>query len=149
MGRKKNYVGDVTFVGENVFSVYGLGKFIKRIEDTLGEFQEPLTRAFKRAVQPTLRDVESFMAQHHRTGKTMSNFKPGDTVWTSPDIMTYEFGFDTSDKNGGLPALFLEYGTPKLDAHFFMYYAVRNHQHEVEGLMEAEFQDILKERGLL
>lgn len=149
MGKKKNFVGDVTFVGENVFSVYGLGKMIQRIEDTLGEFQEPLTRAFKRAVQPTLRDVESFMAEHHRTGKTMENFKAGDTEWTSPDIMEYVFGFDTSNKNGGLPALFLEYGTPTQPAHFFMYYAVRNHQHQVNGLVEAEFQDILKERGLL
>lgn len=149
MVRKKNFVGDVTYIGENVFSVYGLGDVIKRIENTLGEYQEPLSRAFKRAVQPTLRDVESFMSQHHRTGKTMENFQPGNTEWTSEEIMEYVFGFDTSDRNGGLPALFLEYGTPKLPAYFFMYYAVRNHQHEVNGLIEAEMRDIMRERGLL
>ena len=90
----------------------GLEEYAKKLEK-LGK-----TDALKRAVEKALEDsaqliyiqLEAEMKRHRRTGKTAESLIPPKVEW-SGTTASVKVGFDLA--HGGLPSIFLMYGTPK------------------------------------
>lgn len=136
-------------IGECIsdFYSYRLDAFERAF--TEGKGKEFMLETFKAGAKPIIFDIERFMAQHERTGSTWSAFNEGVLLDRGNDILYFKFGFDI--KQGGLPALFLEYGdngSPMRmpnKAHYFMYYAVENNIHQFRGLADAKVSEMLEE----
>ena len=128
-------------------SVYGIPEMVDRIEKALGDPKEALDRAYRRGMdQPETVMEDWFEYIHHRTGRTRRSYVRGKLVWTKGGYAEYRYGFDK--KEGGLPAVFFEYGTPRIKPEFVMWYAVKGAVDVIESEMTAEMRRILEERGL-
>lgn len=128
-------------------SVYGVPDMVDRIERALGDPKEALDRAYRKGMAfPEAIMEDWFESVHHRTGRTRESFVRGKLVWTKAGYAEYRYGFDR--KEGGLTALFFEYGTPRIKPEFVMWYAVRANEDVIERELEAEMRRILEERGL-
>lgn len=128
-------------------SVYGIPEMVERMERVLGDVQEPLARAYKAGMSFPESIMEDWMgAVHKRTGRTIKSFHRGRLVWRKDGTAVYEYGFKKDE--GGLAALFLEYGTPRIKPEFVMYYAVNDHLDVIARGLEEELVLIMKEEGL-
>ena len=56
-------------------------------------------------------ELKSAIAKHKRTGTTAKSLQDGQKVEWQNDVGTIKVGFDIS--HGGLPSIFLMYGTPR------------------------------------
>lgn len=78
------------------------------------------------------------------TTKGKKGFTGGSVqVVSEDDCLFFEYGFDV-DK-GGLPALFLDIGTPKIKPTFFIFYAVENNLSKIHAIQQEELTKVLKE----
>lgn len=128
-------------------SIYGIPDMVEKMDRVLGDVQEPLARAYKAGMAFPESIMEDWMAvQHRRTGRTASSFRDGRLVWKNDGTGVYEYGFKKDE--GGLPALFLEYGTPRIKPEFVMWYAIHDNLDVIAKGMEAELMRIMKEKGL-
>ena len=84
--------------------------------------------------------MQSTIAPHRRTGDTEESLKRNaDVTWigTAAEV---EVGFDID--NGGLPSVFLMYGTPKMKPDRKLYNAIygAKTKKEIAELQEKEFR---------
>lgn len=129
-------------------SVYGVPEMLDRIERALGDPKEALDRAYRKGMdQPETVMEDWFEYIHHRTGRTRASFQRGKLKWTKDGYAVYEYGF--VKKEGGLTAVFFEYGTPRIKPEFVMWYAVKEATDVIESEIEAELRKILVEKGLV
>lgn len=124
---------------------YGFEELLLKIQQAEGSAVPAIMDALKEGAKPIQADLLAFMAKHHRTGDTARSMT--EAVHTSNAGMTlyYEMGFDI--KKGGLPALFLDLGTPRIRPSFFVYYAFKNNTDNVRMLQEKAIKKAL--RGLM
>lgn len=145
--RKKNIVNDVNEIATDTFARIGntLAHMERNFDLSKAEARKLAEDSFIWGTQPMIADVTSFMMQHIRTGDTFKQFNTGELIWESDSMMRMKFGFEIGSKNEGLPALFLEYGTPKIRPNFFMYYAVKNNQNRVMKIMDRMASRIIND----
>ena len=86
--------------------------------------------------------MQSFMKQHKLTGETISSYEqiPAEISTNNVNAMV---GYNV--KNGGLPAIFLDVGTPNQKGYFFRYYAVENNRKKIEEIQKNTLNEIFKE----
>lgn len=94
--------------------------------------------------------VEKAMEKHDRTGKTKASIIRDKTVKDAGMSKSIGVGFDI--KNGGLPSVFLMYGTalhgqPHVEPDKELYNAVfgKSTQNEIEKVQEQAFQNAIEE----
>lgn len=127
--------------------MYGVSDMVNKMDRALGGVEEPLARAYKAGMAYPESVMEDWMAvQHRRTGRTASSFRDGRLVWQKDGTGVYEYGFKKDE--GGLPALFLEYGTPRIKPEFVMWYAIHDNLDVIAMRLENELKLIMKEKGL-
>lgn len=120
--------------------MYGVSDLLKRIEAAGGKVDGAVMRAVDESLKIVGDDMQAFMVQHKHTGETMESFEivpaksDGNTV-------TGNAGYNT--KKGGLPAIFLDVGTPKQKPHFFRYYAVENNRQRINEIQRETLEEIL------
>jgi hypothetical protein len=134
-------------------SIYGIPDMVEKMERVLGDVQEPLARAYKAGMaKPEAIMLDWFdrtdrsLHPHRKTGRTAESFYSGKLVWQKDGTGVYEYGFKKDE--GGLAALFFEYGTPKIKPQFVMYYAVNDNLDVIAQDLQAELMAIMKEKGL-
>lgn len=103
---------------------YGADRILKQLERMGKDINGVMESAISRGSMPIKQDLIKFMQQHVKTGATLGAFHDGKFKWRGDTDMSYGFGWLTNDP--GLPALFLEIGTPTQKPYFFAYYAKRN-----------------------
>ena len=155
-------------------------KLIKKIEAAGKRVQPALEKAAKRSLPLVEASFKEFMADHIRSGRTADSLidvsqvqfiwgknalkkwvgsttkgKKGFTgghveVVDEEDVLFFEYGFD-ADK-GGIPALWLDIGTPNRDPKygqvkpsFFIYYSVENNLKKIHAIQNEELMKIVKE----
>jgi hypothetical protein len=120
--------------------MYGVSDLLKSIEAAGGMVDEAVKRAVDESLKIVGDDMQTFMSQHRFTGETMDSFE---VVLSKSDgnIVTGNAGYNV--KNGGLPAIFLDVGTPKQKPYFFRYYAVENNRRRIEEIQRATLEEIL------
>lgn len=155
------------------FMDFDAQRLANAIEKAGGNIKPAIERAARRSLPIIQKEFQTFAEQHRRTGRMAESLiDPSQTtfVWgknakkrfvgttTSgvqgftggsvktvgeEDCLYFEYGFDAKD--GGLPALFLDIGTPKIKPTFFIYYAVENNLKRIHDIQREELTKILEE----
>lgn len=135
----KKYRGSSVKRG-NLIEMYGVSELLKSIEEAGGKVDEAVKRAVDESLKIVGDDMQSFMIQHRHSGDTMESFE---IVPAKSDGNTVTGNAGYNIKNGGLPAIFLDVGTPKQKPHFFRYYAVENNRQRIEKIQRNTLEEIL------
>ena len=150
-------------------------KLANAIEKAGGDIKPAIEAAARQSLPIIQKEFAKFAAEHKRTGRMADSLidpSQVDFVWgknakkrfvgkttkgvkgftggsvqtvSEEDCLYFEYGFDA--KNGGLPALFLDIGTPKIKPTFFIYYAVENNLKAIHSIQKAELMKILEGLG--
>lgn len=121
------------------FELYGVSELLKKIEAAGGNVDEACKKAVDRSLKIVGDDMQKFMNGHRRTGETMSSFQQVPATVKNGKIEAV-VGYDTKD---GLPAIFLDVGTPRQEPHFFRYYAVNNNSAQLKEAQHTALNEIL------
>jgi len=129
-----------------------VGDLLQRAENALdSEVLPAMAEAYDRAMTIPKQEIRDwFLITHHRdhAGRHVSDsWIEGKVSYSKGKAMIYIFGYDRN--KGGLTVIFFEYGTPKIDPEFKMYYAMKNNELDVSNAFVAALADILKQKGLM
>ncbi len=100
----------------------GLEELIGRIDKAGGDMKAAVNQALtkgKEAVQP---DIEEAIRRHRRTGRTEASLDNDMRVAWDGTVGSIDIGFHI--RKGGLPSIFLMYGTPRIQPDKKLYNAV-------------------------
>lgn len=127
---------------QNIVEMYGVGEILNKIEKAGGKVDEAVKKAVDESLKIVGADMQSFMKQHKLTGETISSYEqiPAEILTNNVNAMV---GYNV--KNGGLPAIFLDVGTPNQKGYFFRYYAVENNRKKIEEIQKNTLNEIFKE----
>lgn len=125
----------------NLVEMYGVSDLLKKIEAAGGKVDEAVKKATDASLKIVGEDMQEFMAKHRLTGETMDSYEQVPAVAENGKI-TAQVGYNA--KKGGLPAIFLDVGTPKRKGHFYRYYAVENNRKKIEETQRAALNEILE-----
>ena len=100
----------------------GMDAIIRQLEQLEVDVRETVTDALQEAGQLVTEQARAAIQPHERTGKTEASLRENPTVeWTGTEAAV-NVGFDIN--NGGLPSIFLMYGTPRMKKDIKLYNAV-------------------------
>ena len=119
---------------------YGFDELAKSLDVADNVLKRAIEDCMKKSAELPKRDMLDFMAKHKLTGVTERSFKDLDITWQE-NVCTGAIGFDI--QSGGLPAVFLDKGTPKIRPKYFIYYAVTNNAREIEKIQRETLKKIL------
>ena len=123
---------------------YGTSELLKKIEAAGGNVENAISRAVARSMEAPKRDMQAFVSKHHVTGATERSFNETPFTWEN-GVLKYAVGY--SIKDGGIAALFLDIGTPKMKPHFFIWNTVQNHADNIVKIQQETLKEIF--RGLM
>lgn len=135
--------------GDVSLDFYGFEDLLNKIVQAGGKLDDVIVRAIKASSKPIENDLLAFMRKHTKpvskisTGATMESFTNVGDVQRTGGYVWYKLGFDI--KEGGLPALFLDIGTPKITPSFFVYYAFSKNMDNAKREQEQALQEAFKE----
>ena len=121
----------------------GFEEMLKKIEDATGSIDRAVTGAIKADAGYTRNQLQDFIKKHKETGATEASLVPIE-VESFRDKFSCKVGFSIS--NGGLAAIFLNYGTPKIAPTLFIDKAFGNKKKHQE-IQEKAMQTILSRIG--
>lgn len=142
MAKKGKYKGSSVKRG-NLIEMYGVSELLKSIEAASGKVDTAVQKAVDRSLEIVGEDMQKFMQGHRDTGDTIKSYEQT-PAQSDGNTVTGNVGYNV--KKGGLPAIFLDVGTPKIKPSFYRYYAVENNRKKIEEVQRATLEEIL--RGL-
>lgn len=99
----------------------GFNDVIRQLEQLEVDVRETVTDALQEAGQYVTEQARAAIQPHERTGKTEASLRENPTVeWTGTEAAV-NVGFDIN--NGGMPSIFLMYGTPRIRKYTKLYNA--------------------------
>lgn len=125
----------------NYVNFVGGAELLKKIEAAGGRVDEAVKKCVDNSLEQVAMKMQLFMQEHKHTGATYSSFEK-EAAKANGNIVTGSVGYDA--KNGGLPAIFLDVGTPKQKPYFFRYYAVNNSSAQIAEIQKATLNEILE-----
>lgn len=120
----------------------GMKDLLNKIEAANGNVNEAVKKCVENSLQQVGMKMQVFMMEHKRTGETQSSFELKPVVIKNNTVSSI-IGYNI--EKGGLPAIFLDVGTPTQKPHFFRYYAVENSRPQLEQIQRATLEEILEE----
>lgn len=126
----------------NLVEMYGVDDLLKSIEKAGGRVDEAVRKATDASLELVGTKMQSFMVSHKDSGDTHGSYEVIPAHIGKKGTIEAMVGYNV--KNGGLPAIFLDVGTPKQKPHFFRYYAVENSRKEIEEIQRATLSEILE-----
>lgn len=138
----KKYRGSSVKRG-NFVEMYGVSDLLKQIEAAGGNVDAAVQKAVDKSLEVVGSKMQDFMLGHKDSGETYASFEQTETRVNDGRVEAM-VGYNV--KNGGLPAIFLDVGTPKRKPYFFRYYAVENSRQQIEEIQKETLNEIL--RGL-
>lgn len=153
MANKGKYKGSSVKRG-NLVEMYGVSELLKSIEKAGGKVDEACKKAVDNSLEYVGMRMQLFMMEHRETGETYASYEQqkassgsaikidGVKYKSKGSTVTGNVGYKVAD--GGLPAIFLDVGTPKRKPYFFRYYAVENSRQQIEEIQRATLNEILE-----
>lgn len=121
----------------------GFKEMLENIQKAGGKIEDAAEKALSESAQPFYEDLKEGIKKHRLTGLTEDSLQnPQNIVWEGNRV-SLKVGFNM--KTGGLPALFIEYGTPRQKAEPFIQPAIRKNQPKSRKIQQTTLHDILKE----
>lgn len=129
--------------GKSKIEFFGTSEILKKIEAAGGNVEQTCMDALKKSAEIPKKEMLDFIRAHKLTGVTENSFV--DEIRQDGNKIYLELGF--SIRKGGIAALFLNLGTPKIKPTWFIDNAV---DHNIDTIKKAQI-DALKEafRGLM
>lgn len=121
--------------------MYGVSGLLKSIEKADGKVDEAVKKAVDASLQIVGKDMQNFMSGHKHTGDTYDSYEQTPAVIKGGKV---EANVGYNVKKGGLPAIFLDVGTPKQKPYFYRYYAVENNRQRIEEIQRKTLEEILE-----
>ncbi|MGN0804273.1 MAG: HK97-gp10 family putative phage morphogenesis protein [Candidatus Coproplasma sp.] len=126
---------------KNIVEMYGVSDLLKKIEAAGGKVDEAVKKAVDASLEQVGMKMQLFMLGHKESGETYQSYEQ---IMASIKDNKVEAMVGYNVKNGGLPAIFLDVGTPKQKPHFFRYYAVENSRKQIDEIQRATLNEILE-----
>lgn len=128
----------------NFIEMYGASNLLKQIEAAGGNVDSAVKKAVDNSLEQVGMKMQLFMMEHKDSGETYASFEQTETKVIDGKVNGM-VGYNS--KNGGLPAIFLDVGTPKQKPYFFRYYAIENSRQQIQEIQQETLKEIL--RGLM
>lgn len=124
----------------------GIAEMAEKLEKLEGDLKAVTAKALEEShayVTPKLHDA---MRKHRRTGNTEASIVDNADVKWAGNVASIGVGFDL--QNGGLPSVFLMYGTPKIKKDTTLYNAIygTKTKKELQEMQTKVFVDAIEER---
>lgn len=139
MAKSRKFKGSSIKRG-NYVEMVGFSELLKKIENAGGKVDEAVKKCVDNSLEQVGMKMQLFMLEHKDTGDTYESYEKLKTEIKN-NVVTGQVAY--AIKEGGLPAVFLDVGTPKQKPLFFRYYAVENSSREIREIQRATLEEIL------
>jgi len=126
----------------------GFDAVIARLSKIGADTKEITTRAIKESHKLVTKNAEQAIAPHRKTGRTQKSLQQTPNVKWAGDRAECDVGFDIY--GGGLPSIFLMYGTPRMRKNQKLYnsiYGKATHNEVIELQERIFFGELAKHGG--
>lgn len=129
---------------------YGTDEIIQKLDRLGANVSEELAKALIKSAKKPKAEMLAYIKQHRDTGKTEESFTETVREDTTKGKIYLDIGFNLNKKDGkpGLPALFLNYGTPFIEPSFFIDNAIENNRDEIKRVQQETLEKVAREMGL-
>ena len=140
MAKKSKFKGSSIKRGNYVEFVGG-SELLKKIEKAGGRVDEAVKKCVDNSLEQVGMKMQLFMLEHRDSGETMQSYEQIPAV-VEGNTVTGQVAYAIDE--GGLPAIFLDVGTPRRKPYFFRYYAVENSSQQIQEIQRATLNEILE-----
>lgn len=125
----------------------GFDEVIARLSQLEGDVKGTTEHALQKTKQHIHGNLKIAMQKHNRTGVTLKSLDESSNVKWQGSVGSIDVGFDLS--NGGLPSIFLMYGTPRMRKDQELYDAIygQKTKDEIMKIQEEIFFDAIRKTG--
>lgn len=127
--------------GKSRIEFFGTSELLKKIEKAGGNVEKACTDALKASIQAPKQEMLEYIQQHHLTGQTEDSFV--EEIKNENGKIYCEVGF--SIRKGGIAALFLNLGTPKISPSFFVDNAIDHNIDKIKADQLKALNDAFRE----
>ncbi len=121
----------------------GVDQLLNQIQKIGGDVNQAAERAILASAKPFHQDLKQAIKKHKRSGLTESTLKSPTNIKLQGNQCSLDVGFHI--KSGGLPALFLEYGTPRMKAQPFIRPAINRNKKNAKQVQQQAIEQLLKD----
>ena len=114
--------------GKAKIDFYGSSELLKRLEAAGANVEDCIVEALQKSVEKPKEEMLQYIRQHKLTGQTEDSFTT--EIKHDGNKVYLKVGFDI--KKGGIAAIFLNYGTPKIAPSWFIDNAIENNIDEIK-----------------
>lgn len=129
-----------SYKNNTMLEITGVSELLKKIEKAKGDAVPAVAEMAKKSLEIIGGNANQFMQGHKLTGDTLGSYAMHAKI--DGDTVKGVVGYDV--KEGGLPAIFLDVGTPTQKGYFWKYYAVENTRQQVEQIQQETLKKILE-----
>ena len=129
-----------SYKNNTMIEITGVSELLKKIEKAKGDAVPAVAEMAKKSLEVIGENTNQFMKGHKLTGDTLGSYDMHARI--EGDTVKGVVGYDV--KKGGLPAIFLDVGTPTQKGYFWKYYAVENTRKQVEQIQQETLKKILE-----
>lgn len=129
-----------SYKNNTMLEITGVSELLKKIEKAKGDAVPAVAEMAKKSLEVIGENANQFMKGHKLTGDTLGSYDMHARI--EGDTVKGVVGYDV--KKGGLPAIFLDVGTPTQKGYFWKYYAVENTRKQVEQIQQETLKKILE-----
>ena len=122
--------------------ISGFSSLLERIQKANGDIDQAAIKALEEGAKPFVADLKTAIKKHRLTGETEKSLNDSTQVIREGNRLTLKLGFNLS--KGGLPALFLEYGTPRMKPDPFIQTAIKRNQAKARKIQKEVLEKILE-----
>lgn len=125
----------------------GFDEAIARLSQLEVDTKKVTEEALKKSNRYVRQNVGAAMQKHNRTFETIRSLVSDPKVEWVGTVGSIDVGFDLS--NGGLPSIFLMYGTPRMNKDQDLYNAIygAKTKNKVKKIQEEIFFDAIRKAG--
>lgn len=123
----------------------GLDEMMKKLANIDIDVKTAADEALQKSKRAVHINIGKEMVKHNRTFKTIKSLDKNKTVKWTGTIGSIDIGFDL--ENGGMPSIYLMYGTPTMNPDKKLYNAVygKKTRKEIADLQREYFSRLLRE----
>lgn len=124
---------------------YGGDEIIQRLDKAGANVEEALGTALLNSAEPIKVELIDFIKKHRYTGQTEDTFVTEVKTDLTKNKLYCYVGFNLKKEDGkpGLPALFLNYGTPTQEPTYFIDNAIEKNLEKIKKIQIETLEKIL------
>ena len=129
--------------GKSNIEITGVSELLQKIEKAGGKVEEAVRKCVENSLEQVGLRMQLFMMEHKFSGDTYESYEVTPTKIKKNGIVEADVGYNI--KKGGLPAIFLDVGTPTRPGYFFRQLAIENSREELRQIQKATLEEILED----